>query len=93
MDITLCPCKSSQIHAHGFDPATGTLALQFKSKKGPGSVYHYQNFTQEKYDAFRNAESLGRHFGQHIKDNTDFPYRKIEPEAEKKPGESESEAA
>jgi len=80
MKITLCPCKSSQIHAHGFDPATGTLALQFKSKKGPGSVYYYQNFSQEKYDAFRNSESLGRYFGQHIKDNTDFPYRKIEAE-------------
>lgn len=78
--ITLCECKSSQIHAHGFDPATGTLALQFKKKGGPGNVYHYANFSQEKYDAFRNAESLGRHFGQHIKDNADHPFTKIEPQ-------------
>jgi hypothetical protein len=39
--ITLKPCVSSQIHAHGFCPDTNTLEIQFKSKGGPGSRYQY----------------------------------------------------
>lgn len=72
--IQLTPVESSQIHAVGFDPITGTLAIQFKSHGGPGGVYHYANWTQEKHDAFLGAESLGKHFGQHIKGNADHPY-------------------
>jgi hypothetical protein len=80
--ITLKPCDSSQIHAHGFDPATGTLALQFK-RKGPdgervgGSVYHYTGCTPEFYKEFCGAESLGKFFGERIKPNADkFPFEK-----------------
>lgn len=75
--IPLSTCSSSQIHAHGFDPSTGTLALQFKSRGGPGSVYHYRNVTQEMYDAFRTCDSLGRFFGEHFKTNAEkFPFEK-----------------
>ena len=79
-NITLCPCKSSQIHAHGFDPATGTLALQFK-RKGEngkhvgGSVYHYSGCTPELYAKFCSAESLGKFFGERIKNNKGMPYK------------------
>jgi hypothetical protein len=85
--ITLCPCKSSRIHAHGFDPATGTLALQFKSKGGePGAVYHYANCTQELYDELCAAESIGRFFGSRINVKDDqgalkYPFTRIEPES------------
>lgn len=45
--IAMTTVESSQIHAIGHDPQTNTLAIQFKSKSGAGSVYHYQNFTPE----------------------------------------------
>ena len=83
LDIPLTPCDSSQIHAHGHDAATNTLALQFKSKAGPGSIYHYANFTADDYAAFTGAESLGRHFGQFIKPETEkYPWTKLEPAKE-----------
>ena len=71
--------KSSQIHSTGFDPASGTLSIQFHGKDGkPGSIYHYQNFTQAKYDAFLKAESIGSHFGKTIKGNTkDHPFVRV----------------
>lgn len=88
MKIELCPCESSRITAHGHDPVTNTLALQFKSKNGPGPVYHYSGFTADDYKAFTEAESLGRHFGTHINvKNEDgslkYPFTKLEePKAE-----------
>lgn len=72
------PKESRQIHSTGFDPATGKLAIQFHGKNGPGSVYHYDNFTAEKYADFLKAKSIGAHFGQHIKSNVkDHPFTKV----------------
>ena len=76
--IALCQCTSSQIHAHGHDPATNTLAIQFKSKTGPGSVYHYPNFDAKQYEDFIKSESLGKHFGQHIRGNPKHPHTKLD---------------
>jgi hypothetical protein len=81
--INLCPCESSRIAAHGHDPETNTLALQFKNKNGAGPVYHYAGFTASDYAAFTGAESLGRHFGTVISAKNEdgsfrFPYTKIE---------------
>ena len=83
--IAMTPCESSQIHAHGYDPTTQTLALQFKRKgehgeRIGGSIYHYSNVPADVYQAFVAAESKGRYFGANIKGNADFTYRKIEPE-------------
>jgi len=84
--ITMDSVQSSQIEKIGHDPETNTLSIQFKAKVGRGSIYHYQNFTQDEFAAFKNAESIGSHFKQHIKPFTDkYPYEKIEdpqPEAE-----------
>lgn len=61
------PVESSQIAAIGHDPDTNTLAIRFYSgwgeKKRVGSLYRYSNFTAEDFEAFKNAESLGKHFG------------------------------
>ena len=78
--IPLMPCESSQIHSHGHDAATNTLALRFKNKGGPGQfVYYYSNYTADDYAAFLAAESKGKYFGAHIKDKTDkYPFTKIE---------------
>jgi len=58
---------SSQIFGTGYDPHTRTLAIQFHSKSGPGSVYHYADFPPEKWEAMQKAESLGSYFGEHVK--------------------------
>ncbi len=76
--ITLTAVKSSQLHAIGHDPATNTLAIQFKCKNGPGSVYHYANFTAEHFAEFQAAESKGSHFKRAIKPATEqHPYVKV----------------
>jgi len=80
MHIELTPIESSQIHAIGHDPATNTLAIQFKSKAGPGSIYHYANVPAEKYAAFQECESKGRFFGAEFKVKAEeYPFTKIEP--------------
>lgn len=66
-EIALNPVSSSQIHAIGHDAATNTLAIQFKSKDGAGSIYHYANFTPDDFKQFSSSESVGAHFGKHIK--------------------------
>ncbi len=80
--VRLQEVDSSQIHSIGYDPETQTLAVRFTrgygANRGPGSLYHYSNVAPADFEAFRDAESLGRHFGQHIKPNPDkFPYQKI----------------
>ncbi|MBY4799932.1 KTSC domain-containing protein [Burkholderia cepacia] len=73
--------ESSQIHAIGHDPVTNTLAIRFKSRASgaPTSLYHYANFTAEDFEAFRDAESIGSHFGKHIKPyDKKHPYTKVE---------------
>jgi len=78
-NIALHDVESSQINAIGYDPETLVLAIQFKGWKGEvGSTYHYANVTAADFEAFKNADSIGRHFGQHIKPFTDkFPYTKV----------------
>lgn len=76
--IAMHPVDSSQIHAIGHDPATNTLAIQFKSKNGAGSVYHYKNFDAKTFADFKGAESIGSHFGKHIKPHAaKHPYTKV----------------
>jgi len=78
-EIILDSVNSSQLHAIGHDPATNTLAIQFKSKAGPGSIYHYSNFTAEKFAEFKAAESIGKYFGAHIKNaEEEHPWVKID---------------
>jgi hypothetical protein len=76
--IPLMKVESSQIVAIGHDAASQTLAIQFFHKGAPGNVYHYGNFTAEEYTAFAGAESIGRHFKQHIKPHAEkHPYQNM----------------
>jgi hypothetical protein len=76
-NIPLTPVQSSQIHAIGHDPASNTLAIQFKSGKAP--VYHYANVGAELFEQFRGAESVGSFFYKNIKPHADkYPYTRIE---------------
>lgn len=75
--ITLHPVESSQIHAVGHD-GNNTLAIQFKRKGEPADIYHYSNFLEEEYRKFMEAESIGSHFGKHIKPHAGkYPYKKM----------------
>lgn len=76
--IAMDAVESSQISAIGHCPVTNTLAIQFPSKSGAGSVYHYANFEVEAFEAFKNAASLGSHFIKNIKPHRDrYPYVKV----------------
>ena len=76
--IALTPVVSSQIAAIGHCPETQTLAIQFANKNGPGSLYHYANFTAEQFTTFAGAESVGSHFIKQIKPKAaDHPFEKI----------------
>jgi len=84
--IDLQDVESDQIHSIGHDAASNTLAICFISRKGgqvgPGSLYHYQNFTADDFAAFQASESKGKHFGAHIKAHPEkYPYTKIEEPA------------
>jgi hypothetical protein len=73
----MCDCKSSQLHSHGYDSATKTMAIRFhkRAKDGsttPGAVYHYHDVSQVDYDALTKAESLGKHFGAHVRNTFKF---------------------
>lgn len=93
--IELFDVQSSQIHSIGHDAESSTLAIRFFRGYGreqmPGALYHYQNFKAEEFEAFRSAESLGKHFGQHIKPFADkYPYEKI---VEDEPSDDQQPAA
>jgi len=78
--IALTPVESSQIAAIGHHPETNTLAIQFSPRRDgtPGSVYHYENFTSEDFAAFKKSDSIGSHFGKHIKPHVEkHPFVKV----------------
>lgn len=80
MQITMDSVESSQIDAIGYDAHSQTMAIRFKGKGDkPGSVYHYSNFTDEDWQTFSQAESIGSHFYRHIKPFPEkYPYTRIE---------------
>lgn len=80
--IPMVEVESSQIHSIGHDPVSNTLAIRFYrgfgSEQRVGSLYHYANFGAAEFDAFRQAESKGKHFGRHIKPCAQkYPYTRI----------------
>ena len=79
--IDMQTVESSQIFAIGHDAETNTLAIRFRDRTdlGPTSLYHYSNFSAEDFEAFKNAESIGRHFGAFIKPfDQKYPFKQIE---------------
>lgn len=61
--ITLTPCTSKMLQAHGHDAATQTLAVRF----GPGRIYHYHDVPAEVYASLRDADSIGIAFAKLIR--------------------------
>lgn len=79
-EIIMHGVQSSQIKEIGFDQATNTLAVRFNAKNGPGSLYHYSGVDAETFEKFKSAESIGAHFGKHIKGA--FGFQKINEKKE-----------
>lgn len=81
----LTAVASTQIFAIGHDSEKNVLTVQFPKRKdglivGGGSVYQYQNVTAEKFNDFLAAESKGKFFGEHIRDNDAHPCQKLTDE-------------
>lgn len=64
--------KSSQVVAHGYNPETKTLRIEFKG----GGSYDYHDVSADKYADLCKAESIGSHLHAHIKPN--FKFKKVE---------------
>lgn len=77
--IELQPVESNQVKAIGYDAETKTLAVTFT--RGLPNVYHYPNVEPETHADFIGAESVGKYFGQFIKD---LPFEKFPAPAEQK---------
>lgn len=61
--VAMKQVQSSAVAAHGYDPTTRVLSIQFH---GRGTRYDYQDVPPEAAAAFGGAESLGKHHAQHI---------------------------
>ncbi len=71
--IDMQDVKSSQVKQIGYNPDTKTLAVTFT--RGAGACYHYGGVSPEDYQKFLKADSIGIHFGKHIKS---LPFDKFE---------------
>ncbi len=57
------PVASSNIDSTGYDPASETLAVQFRR----GHVYHHSGVPPDLVERFAAAESKGRFYSEHIR--------------------------
>jgi KTSC domain len=63
MAIDMVPVNSAAIKAVGHDPRTNTVHVEFHS----GGTHLFGPFTQQEYERFRDAESIGKHFHHHVR--------------------------
>lgn len=79
--IPMAPVTSNQVATVGYDAGTRTLALTFT--RGPGTVYHYPDVDAQLHQDLLAADSIGKFFGQHIKN---LPFKKYPAPAPKVAG-------
>ena len=72
--IHLQEVSSSMIKAIGHDPEELEMLVEFPN----GSLYSYANVTVEQFDAFKSAESIGKHFIANFKKSDKHPWIKIQ---------------
>lgn len=61
--LKLTRVASSALHSVAYDAEKKSLHVRFAEG---GNTYEYPDVTQEQHDALMAAESMGRHFRQHI---------------------------
>lgn len=57
------PVSSSNLAAVGYDASAGTLGIRFLN----GGEYHYYGVSEDVYQGFFTAASVGRYFDQNVK--------------------------
>lgn len=57
------PVASSNIKSIGHDPDKNELEVEFNG----GAAYRYSDVSADKYQKLLNADSLGKHFHAHIR--------------------------
>ena len=62
--MKLNPVQSSSISSIGYDAESRTLHVEFAAS---GHVYSYPDVEPETHQALVNADSIGAHFGKHIR--------------------------
>lgn len=67
------PVDSSYVKSIGYDPASQVMHVEFDG----GKVFHYDGVPQQAHQAFRNADSVGKHFYNHIKGK--FGHKEVTP--------------
>jgi KTSC domain len=65
------PFESKLLSSSAYEAGKHTLYLRFRS----GEVYRYFEFSQEQYQDFIDAESRGRYFLSHIRNQ--FRYERL----------------
>lgn len=55
--------ESSNLESIGYDASVGTLEIEFKS----GAVWQYYDFPEHMWNEFEYADSHGKYFHAHIK--------------------------
>jgi len=65
------PVESSNLASVGYDPESNILEIEFKN----GSIYHYFEVPESRYNALMNASSKGSYLNQSIKRK--FPYKLV----------------
>jgi KTSC domain-containing protein len=71
------PVKSGMLTRVGYDPASGTLAVEYSN----GGLYHYAGIPPDLVSELLAAESVGKYFLTNIR-NAGFTATRIEPEPE-----------
>ncbi len=59
---------STVIHSIGYNKAKQLLIIEFVS----GAIYHYKQVPPSIYRAFKDSESKGVYFNDHVKDKFHF---------------------
>ena len=59
--MEMIPVKSTHIEAIGHEGTTLTVAFR------NGGVYSYHDFPSEEFDKLLAADSVGKHFGAHVR--------------------------
>jgi hypothetical protein len=68
MATPMHPVKSSQISYIGYDEDSKELFVTFKN----GSTYKYEDVPKNRYEQLMNCESIGKYFGEMIKNVYEF---------------------
>jgi KTSC domain-containing protein len=79
---------SSNVLAIGYDLASSTLRVQFKS----GAAYDYANATPHHFAQLASAPSVGAHFAAQLRANAAHPSTRVADPAPPAPGARPPEA-